>query len=104
MSTWTWDDLEREATSFLADLEPDYVAVDIEAERHAPVYPDTGVYWLACYVVQGSSEGFYVHVDRLQKDPESGRMRGLLVKLWRLEDAIEASARLTRVIIPRAWT
>ncbi len=101
LSTWSWADLEREAEELLRDLEPDYANVGLEIDRHDPVWDETRhVRWVAVYVVEGGSEGWFVHVDQIWHE---GRRIGLLAKFWRLDDAIEAAARLTRVVLPKAW-
>jgi hypothetical protein len=101
LSTWSWADLKREVEPLLKDLEPDYVSVGLDLPDSEAVWNETThTRWIACYPVEGGSEGWFLHIDQIAHER---RQTGLLAKFWSQEEAIEAAARVARVVLPRAW-
>lgn len=96
---WTWRDLHRLVKRRFEILGADYVNLDDFGPEG--IDPDTrvwtdDVHWIACYVVRGGSEGWYVHVDVIPHDRQT-RKPYMLAKFWSLNEALRASEILTRL-------
>jgi len=75
------------------EVQEDYTKPDYDYNNEQLWTDNTA--WIAVYVVKGGSEGFYVHVDRLDRIV-NGRTMLLLGKYFDLEKAEEAVRRISR--------
>jgi hypothetical protein len=55
-----------------------------------------GTRWIAVFCVEGGSEGYYVHVERISNDKEMDCI--FLGKFWQRERAMEAVTLLTACV------
>lgn len=74
--------------------------------RLAPLW-ERETKWIACYWVEGDSEGYYVHIDKLSADPSARgsdfhylSQRMILGKFWYWERAAQCVAR-AQVLVNR---
>lgn len=88
----------RQAKLLAADYF-DYASTSVETDREGPLWA-SGVRWVAVYMVQGGSEGWYVHVDRIKAGKNGARTADavLIGKYWQPEPALLAVSVLTRFI------
>jgi hypothetical protein len=95
----TWGEVADFVKANRLDQE-EYFSIDHTVTRHAPIWgPD--VWNIAVWVVEGSNEGFYLHVDAIIRDPErpgGRRVSKMLGKFWNLDTAMDAVDLLTRYI------
>ena len=75
----------------------------VDADK-LPVWGDR-TRWIAVYMVEGGSEGWYVHVERVNVPEGAGEIHSayetesiMLGKFWDHERALEAVAMLTRFV------
>ena len=102
----TWRELhESLAAAGFADDEYLSLAYDLRGQWDDDVWGKVGdewTRWIACYWVEGGSEGWYVHIDRML--PKGGAENGfdstpmVLGKFWDWERAEKCAQFATRLV------
>ena len=104
----TWGQLV--STLLEAGFDDEYVTLMSKESSDEPLWSpqlshDRRVHWLGAYPVIGSSEGFYVHVDRMScaglNDPDI-RECMVLVKFWDYDRAESCANFINRLLC--GWT
>ena len=88
----TWQDLIALIRQHGLDQE-EYFSPDRQLDLTAPIWSDK-TQWIAVFTVQGTSEGYYVHVETITT-PDRQLIPRLLGKFWRLETALQAGEKIT---------
>lgn len=97
--------LELVSALYGSELNEEYFALASRADRRVSIWD--GARWLACYVVEGGSEGWYLHVDKISDEivmnedcsvQESGRQLMLIGKFWSYAGAERALLVATKLI------
>lgn len=76
----------------------EYFEPDRDMNMSEPLWPDTcGTRWVTCFAVKGGSEGWYVHVERIDRNHVSTNIA--LGKFWNPDSAVLAVSLISRLLL-----